>query len=84
MEENQIIAALEGPVVAPVEVNTGGENLSFIDNFKSRFGVDVPDEVAAFEMVNQWKSQTDVAAQMKAQLEELQNNRVEHFIQAFE
>ena len=78
MEENQIIAAPEVPVVAPVEVNTGGENLSFIDNFKSRFGVDVPDEVAAFEMVNQWKSQTDVAAEMKAQLEELQNNRVEY------
>ena len=43
MEENQIIAAPEVPVVAPVEVNTGVESSSFIDNFKSRFGVDVPD-----------------------------------------
>lgn len=85
IEENTIVAAPEIPVVAPVEVNTGGEALSFIDNFKTRFGVEVPDEGSALELVNQWKSQNEVLpqremelAEARAKLAELENNRVEY------
>ncbi len=85
IEGQENIAAPEVPIVAPEVVSTGGENLSFIDNFKTRFGVDVPDEASALEMVNQWKSQTDIVSQremeaneLKAKLAELSSNQVEY------